>query len=101
MSTEAGRFPFYAVCKGRVPGVYRTWKECEQQVNGFRNCEYRGFRDLDEALAWLRSAAAPSTRQPGNAVQSVSRRPCRLLEGAFCSLPSSQQGCSGVVAANS
>ncbi|RYR34678.1 hypothetical protein Ahy_A10g049668 [Arachis hypogaea] len=101
MSTEVGRFPFYVVRRGRVPGVYRIWKECDKQVNGYRNSERRGFRDLDEALAWLRSAAAPSTRQPANVVQPVSKRPCRLLEGAFCSLLSSQQGCLGVVTANS
>ncbi|RYR39070.1 hypothetical protein Ahy_A09g044490 [Arachis hypogaea] len=72
--------------RGRVPGVYRTWKECDQQVNGYRNCEYRGFQDLDEGLAWLRSATAPSTRQPTHAIQPVSRRPSRLSDGDFCSL---------------
>ncbi|KAL4365092.1 hypothetical protein AHAS_Ahas07G0071500 [Arachis hypogaea] len=101
MSIEVGRFPFYVVRRGRVPGIYRTWKECEDQVNGYRNAEHRGFRDLDEAYAWLRSATATSIRQPANVVQPVSKRSCKLLEGAFCSLPSSQQGCSGVVAATS
>ncbi|RYR35767.1 hypothetical protein Ahy_A10g050884 [Arachis hypogaea] len=64
MTTEAGRFPFYAVRRGRVPGIYRSWEECKHQVNGFRNNEHRGFHDLSEALAWLRSAASPPARRP-------------------------------------
>ncbi|XP_015956807.1 uncharacterized protein LOC107481106 [Arachis duranensis] len=64
MATEAGRFSFYAVRRGRVPGIYRSWEECEHQVNGFRNNEHRGFHDLLEALAWLRSAVSPPARRP-------------------------------------
>lgn len=26
---------FYAVRKGAVPGIYRTWAECEANVKGF------------------------------------------------------------------
>ncbi|RYR29318.1 hypothetical protein Ahy_B01g053687 [Arachis hypogaea] len=84
MSTEAGCFPVYVVRRGRVPGVYRTWKECNQQVNGYRNCEYRGFQDLDEGLAWLRSAATPSTRQPAHAVQPNDRGLDLVAHGPLC-----------------
>lgn len=32
---------FYAVRVGHTPGVYLTWKECEQSIKGFKNasCE--------------------------------------------------------------
>ncbi|RYR19287.1 hypothetical protein Ahy_B03g064034 [Arachis hypogaea] len=98
MTTEAGRFSFYAVRRGRVPGIYRSWEECEHQVNGFRNNEHRGFHDLSEALAWLRSAASPPARRPTPHAQPVRRRPSRLLEGTFCSLPSSQKVSSVLMA---
>ncbi|RYR33989.1 hypothetical protein Ahy_A10g048693 [Arachis hypogaea] len=101
MSTDGGHFPFYAVQRGRVPGVYRSWQECEQQVNGYRNSEHRGFRDLVEAMAWLRSAATLPARQPTPPIQTGRRRPLRLLEEAFYSISSSQQVSSGVVPSNS
>jgi ribonuclease HI len=33
---------FYAVRAGHTPGVYLSWKECEQNISGFRGaaCEY-------------------------------------------------------------
>lgn len=33
----------YAVRKGRVQGIYRTWVETEQQVKGYSGAEYRSF----------------------------------------------------------
>ena len=26
---------YYAVRKGRIPGIYRTWSECQKQVTGY------------------------------------------------------------------
>ncbi|RYQ85281.1 hypothetical protein Ahy_B10g104785 [Arachis hypogaea] len=101
MSSDCGRFPFYAVCRGHVPGVYRSWQECDQHVNGYRNSEHRDFRDLSEAVAWLCNAADPPARQPTRLIQPVRKKSSRLLEGAFYSIPSSQQVSFGVVVANS
>ncbi|XLS65656.1 hypothetical protein HN51_025630 [Arachis hypogaea] len=52
---QSGRYPYYAVRKDKSPGIYTTWKECEQQVVGFRSNEYKGFRMLEEAQSWLRA----------------------------------------------
>lgn len=32
---------FYAVRAGKVPGVYSTWRECQDNITGFKgaNCE--------------------------------------------------------------
>lgn len=40
---------FYTVWKGKTPGVYATWKECEQQVKGFDGAQYKAFPTLQEA----------------------------------------------------
>lgn len=34
---------FYAVIKGRNPGVYSSWVECEAQVKGFKGAKFKGF----------------------------------------------------------
>lgn len=34
---------FYTVRKGRKPGVYDSWAECEAQVKGFKGAEFKSF----------------------------------------------------------
>lgn len=40
---------FYAVRKGRVPGIYETWDACRQQVIRFPGAEYKSFDTKKEA----------------------------------------------------
>lgn len=44
---------FYAVKRGRVPGIYRTWKECEEQIYGYSGAKHRLFFLLEDAQAYL------------------------------------------------
>ena len=46
---------FYAVRKGKVPGIYSTWAECKQNVLGFPGAEYKGFDKKEDAEAFLNS----------------------------------------------
>lgn len=43
----------YAVLRGRKPGVYSTWAECEKQVKGFPNAAFKSFSTVVEALEWI------------------------------------------------
>ncbi|KAL4321372.1 hypothetical protein HN51_065863 [Arachis hypogaea] len=56
---EGGRYQYYAVRRGRVLGIYGTWLECKRQVTRFKNNDYKGFKDLDEAKAWLGGILEP------------------------------------------
>lgn len=48
---------FYAVAKGRVPGIYTDWeKGAKEQVSGFAGAKYKGFESLNEAKAFLADA---------------------------------------------
>lgn len=44
---------YYAVRKGLVPGIYTSWPECQQNVNGFSGAEYKSFGTQKEAQAYL------------------------------------------------
>lgn len=44
---------FYAVRKGKKPGIYKTWDECKNQVNGFPGAEYKSFKTQSEAKAYM------------------------------------------------
>lgn len=44
---------YYAVRKGIRPGIYTTWTECQQQVNGYPNARFKKFNSKSEAEAFL------------------------------------------------
>ena len=44
---------YYAVKKGKKPGIYRSWEECRAQVSGFSGACYKSFLSEEEALAFL------------------------------------------------
>ena len=35
---------YYAVKKGRKPGIYDTWDECRKQTLGFSGAVYKSFK---------------------------------------------------------
>ena len=44
---------YYAVRKGRKPGIYRTWDACKSQVFKCEWAEYKSFTTQEEALAYM------------------------------------------------
>lgn len=51
---------YYAVKKGRIPGIYLSWDECKKQVNGFSGALYQSFSTQQEAQLYLESMEASS-----------------------------------------
>ncbi|MGL4913924.1 MAG: viroplasmin family protein [Romboutsia sp.] len=44
---------FYAVKQGKKNGIYNTWNECKEQVNGFSGAQYKSFTTLEEAKVYM------------------------------------------------
>ena len=44
---------YYAVKKGKKPGVYRTWDECKAQTDGFSGAIFKSFKNQEEAEAFI------------------------------------------------
>lgn len=44
---------FYSVAKGRKPGIYSSWGECETQVKGFKGAKFKKFTTKKEALEFI------------------------------------------------
>lgn len=44
---------FYAVRKGLVTGIFRTWEECKASVDGYSGAEYKSFPSLEQAREYL------------------------------------------------
>ncbi|KAL7031635.1 hypothetical protein ACKWTF_007079 [Chironomus riparius] len=45
---------FYAVAKGKSPGIFKTWPECQQQVKGFSGAVFKKFKTLNEAENFIK-----------------------------------------------
>ncbi|MFA5518116.1 MAG: ribonuclease HI [Spirochaetota bacterium] len=48
---------FYAVKRGRKPGIYFNWADAKAEIDGFQGAVYKGFVSLKDAEEWLNSAA--------------------------------------------
>lgn len=53
---------YYAVKKGRQPGIYRNWEAAQKQVEGFAGAQYQSFTDITKAAAYLNWG--PDTQTP-------------------------------------
>jgi ribonuclease HI len=51
---------FYAVKNGRNCGVYSNWSDCEPQVKGYSNNQYRSFNSKADARAYVNSVSNTS-----------------------------------------
>ena len=69
---------YYAVKKGRIPGIYTTWSECSAQVDGYSGAEYKSFTKKSEAKEYLGieiknkpTPPPPNTRQGAALIETV------------------------------
>ncbi len=72
---------FYAVKTGRVPGIYGTWAECQQQTNGFSGAVFKSFGTRQEAEAFIaQNGDGPEAAATGGA-QCQIRQECVDRQG--------------------
>lgn len=48
---------YYAVAKGKTPGIYFTWEDCRTQVQQFSGAVYKSFSTIAEAEEFIEKAA--------------------------------------------
>lgn len=66
-----GSRKFYAVAKGRNPGIYTAWygdSGAERQIRGFKGARYKGFASRQEAEAWIKEM------RPGSASSNAGKK---------------------------
>ena len=44
---------FYAVKRGKKPGIYLDWDTCKSMVDGYSGAVYKSFQTREEAVAYL------------------------------------------------
>ncbi|KAK1258262.1 hypothetical protein QJS04_geneDACA022501 [Acorus gramineus] len=48
-------YPYYAVTKGRRPGVYDNWAAYHAQVHRFKGATFMGVQDIEEGFTLISS----------------------------------------------
>lgn len=44
---------YYAVKKGKVPGIYLNWNDCKAMVDGYPGAVYKSFKTIEEAEKFI------------------------------------------------
>lgn len=44
---------FYAIRKGKKPGIYTTWADAQKQIHGFSGADFKSFTTRQEAESFL------------------------------------------------
>lgn len=44
---------YYAVRKGKIPGIYTNWDDCKKQTEGFSGAEFKSFKTAEEAADFI------------------------------------------------
>lgn len=52
---------YYAVVKGRTPGIYFTWEDCRKQIHEYPGAEFKGFSTIEEAEQFIETRTASDT----------------------------------------
>lgn len=59
---------YYAVAKGKMPGIYLTWEDCKAQVEHFPGAVYKSFQTPEEAEAFMELAGGASAKSSSSGV---------------------------------
>lgn len=71
---------FYVVWEGRSPGIYDSWEECKDQIDGFPGARYKAFPSQDAATEAFRG---DSSEHIGVLKAIVSYNPVAVNYSAF------------------
>ena len=67
---------YYAVRRGKKPGIYSTWADCKAQVDGFAGARYKSFPDKAQAQAFIDgkdsyNSRKTTTKKSANKVSNI------------------------------
>ena len=74
---------YYTVRKGREPGIYTTWPECEKQVKGFSGAEYKSFSDKTSAENYLNNINTTNIENITHDTNNTINYPLAFIDGSF------------------
>lgn len=71
---------FYAVKIGKKPGIYNSWADCQQQVNGFKGAIFKSFKTKEEADCFINGDENKKTAS----IENLNENECiAYVDGSF------------------
>lgn len=67
---------YYAVQKGRTPGVYLSWEACKAEIHGYSGAVYKKFKTREEAERFAKLGMSMSSQK-----HSVKSEPGQTVSG--------------------
>lgn len=55
---------FYAVRQGKVTGIFTSWDECKDSIEGYPKAQYKGFMTRAEAESYMNGEEEPKSVEP-------------------------------------
>ena len=82
---------FYAVKRGKIPGIYNSWDDCKKMVDGFPGAVYKSFKTLEGAEAFVgaestsrkRSEKAEKPEKPDTGKQEQNPAVYAFVDGSY------------------
>lgn len=96
---------YYAVKVGKTPGIYETWDECKNNVDGYSGALYKSFKCLNEAKKYMGYEFETvennddSVHEEKSSVQIISGKPYAFVDGSF-NIATSTYGYGGFLIAS-
>ncbi|MCI5883961.1 MAG: ribonuclease H family protein [Eubacterium sp.] len=77
---------YYAVKKGKTPGIYLTWEDCKAQTEGFSGAIYKSFPTLEQAEQYVEGESSQDDDSPREEkTKAVAEENCAVayVDGSF------------------
>ncbi|WP_456057095.1 ribonuclease H1 domain-containing protein [Agathobacter sp.] len=77
---------YYAVKKGKVPGIYLNWNDCKAMVDGYQGAVYKSFKTIEEAEKFITGEKIISGMKASGKNTSESGERCStyaFVDGSF------------------
>ena len=82
---------FYAVKKGHEPDIYNSWEDCQKQIAGYSGSEFKKFKTMEAATAFMEEATAFVQEPLASSASSASSASASSASSALESLSYEQQ----------
>lgn len=89
---------YYAVKKGKTTGVFKTWEECRNAVEGYPGAQYKGFSALEEANAYLGESGLEEGQALWKNQQPLCENQQVLKKNRLTQVPSQTKGAAEIPA---
>lgn len=66
---------FYAVKRGKTPGIYMDWDTCKSMVDGYSGAVYKSFKTREEAVSYLEVGQAEARTSDNHCIGTDSGSP--------------------------